>query len=82
MLALFHAQLVLKQLVFKDEILLEAVAPAHLLVVMDDAVVKVHIGPLLVLIIGCLGLLMPLQSIKGPLRSSEADCAQTEHCQG
>ena len=75
--ALLHTQLILQQLVLEDKVLLEAVAPAHLLVVMDDAVVKVHICPLLVLIIGCLGVLMPLDSIKSSLKCSKADFAQT-----
>ena len=63
-----RAQFIFEQLILEDEVLLEAVAPAHLLVVMDDAVVEVDIRALLILIIGCLWLLMPLRGRTSRIR--------------
>lgn len=61
------AQLVFKGIILEHEVLLQAVAPAGLLIVVDDIVVEVYIRALLILIIRCLWLLVPLQHSQKPI---------------
>ena len=70
MVSSLHTQFIFEQLVLQDKVLLEAVALAHLLVIMDDAVVEVDVGALLVLIIGCLWFLVPLQGAHQQLKGA------------
>jgi len=57
-----HSELVLQRVVLEQEVLLQAVAPAAVLVVVHDVVVKVHVRALLVVVVGALGLLVSLRA--------------------
>jgi hypothetical protein len=72
-----YLQFILKSIILEGKILLEAVTPALLHVIVHYVVIKVHVCALLILFIGKLWLLMPLQDhtsicVRGTRRPQKA----------
>ena len=57
------SELILQRIILKQEVLLQAVTPATVLVIVHDVVVKVHVRALLVVVVCAFGLLVSLQRL-------------------